>query len=111
MEINDTPSHGKGVFATIPYKAGDLVFILSGPIHDHPTRETIHIGNDRHIYDEYGKFINHSFVPTIRIEGERVVAATDIFIGDELCFNYNETELKMSSPFYVDDVLVGGKNE
>lgn len=110
MEIqNSKIANGKGLFATKEYKQGEIVFILSGKIYDYPMRETIHIGNNKHIYDEFGIFINHSFTPTISIDGVNVIAALDICAGDELAFNYNETEIQMSSPFYVDNILVTGK--
>ena len=110
MEIqNSTTAEGKGLFATKEYKRGEIVFTLSGPLYDSPIRETIHIGNNIHIYDEFGKYINHSFTPTIYIENVNVIALLDIFVGDELVFNYNETEINMSSPFYVNNILVSGK--
>ena len=51
MEIqNSTIVNGKGVFVQMHHKKGDIVFVLSGKIYDEPTRETIHIGNNKHIY-------------------------------------------------------------
>jgi hypothetical protein len=32
----------------------------------------------------------------------------DIEIDDELFFNYNDTEINMANPFYVNDILVCG---
>ncbi len=49
------------------YTKGERVHTLIGEIYDKPTRETICIGYDRHIYDNYGIFINHSFNPNIYI--------------------------------------------
>lgn len=110
MEVrNSTNVEGLGLFTTDSYKAGDLVYTLSGKIYDYPMRETIHIGGNKHIYDEYGIFINHSFTPNIRIDGLHVVALKDINVGDELVFNYNDNEIDMANPFYVGDVLVSGK--
>jgi hypothetical protein len=110
MEVqNSKTATGKGLFATKEYKIGEIVFILSGKLYDSPIRETIHIGNNTHIYDEFGIFINHSFTPNISINYLNVIALVDIFVGDELVFNYNETEIHMNSPFYVDNILVSGK--
>jgi len=110
MEIrNNNIVCGKGLYATKSYQSGEIVFVLTGNICDSPTRETIHIGNNKHIYDENGIFINHSFCPSTRIDSTNVVALHDIQIDDEITFNYNDSEIKMASPFYVDKVLVCGK--
>ena len=108
MEIKEGKT-GKGLFATKNYSKGDIVHTLIGEIFDHPTRESIHIGNNKHIYDEYGIFINHSFTPNILIDGYSMVALSDIQTNDELTFNYNDTEINMANPFTIDDILVNGK--
>lgn len=75
-----------------------------------PGRETVHIGNNSHILDsKYGVFLNHSFNPTCRIESRNVVANVDIKVGDEITFNYNETELEVADPFWSDGKYVCGQ--
>lgn len=112
MEIKNSKTTGeKGLFATKNYLKGEVIHVLSGKIYDKPTRETIHIGNNKHIYDEYGIFINHSFEPNIYINGRELVALNNIMAGDEIMFNYNDSEINMSNPFYVNNILVSGKNE
>ena len=65
MEItNSVKNEGKGIILRKTIKKGEIVFILTGEIFDKPTRESIHIGNNKHIYDNHGIFINHSFEPT-----------------------------------------------
>ena len=109
MEIKDSQITGeKGLFSTKTYKKGEIIYILSGEIFDKPTRETIHIGNNQHIYDKYGIYINHSFHPNIVVKGTHLIALYDINIGEEILFNYNDTEINMANPFYVDNVLVCG---
>ena len=111
MEVrNATFLNGLGLFVTKSVKKGDIVFVLSGEIFMSPTRETIHIGNDKHIYDELGKYINHSFTPNIYIDNINVVALTDIAANQEIMFNYNDTETVMACPFYADNKLVNGHN-
>jgi hypothetical protein len=110
MEIRDSLTvNGKGVFTTQKYKKDDIIFVLSGQVFTAPTRETIHVGNNVHIYDNFGIFINHSFTPNIYINGTNVTALRDIEIDEELAFNYNHNEINMASPFYVNNVLVNGK--
>jgi len=110
MEITDSKLvDGKGLILRKSVKKGENVFVLSGKIADHPTRESIHIGNNKHIYDEYGIFINHSFDPSVRIESVNVVALKDLHDGDEITFNYNDTEINMADTFHVGDTFVCGK--
>ena len=104
------PPGSKGLYATRTYIKDELVFTLSGEEYENPTRETIHIGNGKHIYDELGIFINHSFNPSTYIDGKNVRALKSIEIDDEITFNYNDNEINMACPFYVDDVLVCGEN-
>ena len=110
MEIREGKT-GKGLFAIKNYSKGEIVHTLTGEIFDHPTRESIHVGNNKHIYDEYGIFINHSFTPNIFIDGYLMVALHDIQANDELTFNYNDTEVNMANPFTVNNILVKGKNQ
>lgn len=110
MEIRNSVITGeKGLFSTKKYKKNELVYILSGDIYDKPSRETIHIGNNKHIYDKYGIYINHSFNPNIKIDGCNVIAVCDINIDEELFFNYNDSEINMAVPFYVNNIYVCGK--
>jgi hypothetical protein len=100
-----------GLFSTKDIKCGEVVYTLSGTVLDHPERESIHVGNNVHIVDPNGSFMNHSFTPSTKICGYNVVAVVDIRGGDELTFNYNESELLMSCPFEVDGVMVTGSSD
>ena len=112
MEIkNIGNSSEKGLFATKKYRKGERVHTLIGEIYDKPTRETIRIGYGRHIYDNYGIFINHSFNPNIYIYYKDIFALHDINIDDELVFNYNENEGTLLNPFYVNGIIVCGNSE
>ena len=110
MEItNSNLVDGKGLILRKSVKKGEIVFTLSGKMLDHPTRESIHVGDNKHIYDENGIFINHSFEPTVYIDGYNVVALIDLNDGDEITFNYNDNEINMANTFYVGNILVCGK--
>lgn len=112
MEItNSNLVDGKGLILRKSVKKGEIVFTLSGKMLDHPTRESIHIGDNKHIYDENGIFINHSFEPTVRIDGYNVVALMDLNDGDEITFNYNDSEINMANTFQMGDVLVCGQSQ
>lgn len=112
MEIRECKRvDGKGLYSTKEYNVGDVVRVLVGEVYNEPTRDTIHIGNDKHIYDAYGIYINHSFTPNISIVGNRMIAISDIGPDDELTFNYNESELPMAAPFEVDGIMVCGSDD
>lgn len=98
-----------GLFSMKNFNVGDTVFVLDGQVVSNPTRESIHIGNNIHIHDIYGAYINHSFDPSCKIEGKFVIAIKQILIGDEITFNYNESEINMASPFIVNGIEVKGK--
>ena len=100
---------GLGLFATKQYPKGDIIFVLKGEETNYPTRESIYVGNNTHVLDQMGQFINHSFEPTTQIQGYNIVALVDVNINDEITFNYNENELIMACPFTVNGQSVCGK--
>jgi hypothetical protein len=108
MEVREN-NIGKGLYATKKYLKDEIIHKLSGKIYDNPTRETIYIGNNKHIYDEYGIFINHSFTPTVYICETNVIALIDINENDEITFNYNDNEINMACPFTINGIAVCGK--
>ena len=98
MEIKHDNFYSRLV-ATTSYQSGEVVRILEGTIVKSPTRTSIEIDTNKHIEDEYGIYMNHSFTPTCIIHNGSVVACQAIQPGDELTFNYNESETSMSHPF------------
>lgn len=100
---------GKELCCSIHVKEGEKVFELCGTMLIFPTRESIYIGNDIHIVDKMGAFMNHSFDPNCKIDSLNVVAIKPIIPGDALTFNYNENEIKMARPFVCDGIIVKGK--
>ncbi len=100
-----------GVYADKSYKLGDTVLTMYGNFMNTPTRKSIHIGDNMHLVDEFGQYINHSFDPNVRIEGNKLIAIKDINMYDEITFNYNDSELEMACPFEDDGILVCGKKK
>ena len=89
-----------GVFALVDCDIGTVVRnLLVDDVADRPTRTSIHIGNGRHVEDAIGIYINHSCTPSCKIVGSSVIAIDKLKKGDEITFNYNESELVVSSPF------------
>ena len=103
--------NGKGVYSTSYYKKGDIVHILNGEIKHIPSKYTIEISKDTHILDDLGKYINHSFSPNVKVSNTNIIAISDIKLGEEICYNYNESESVMANPFYCDGQFVSGKND
>jgi hypothetical protein len=111
MEVKlNTKLNEEGLYATTSYKRNKIVFTLSGEEFDKPTRETIHVGNNKHVYDKRGIYMNHNSNPTTFIDGYDVVALVDIESGMELTFDYNESEINMACPFVADGIMVKGKS-
>jgi hypothetical protein len=73
----------KGLFSIKKYTKNEIVFVLSGIEYDNPTRETIYVGNNKHVYDEFGQFMNHSFDPNTYIQNYNVVAIKNINENDD----------------------------
>ena len=53
--------------------------------------------------DAYALYLNHSFTPNLRLEERRMFALRDITVGEELTFNYLDTESGIASPFVCHD--------
>ena len=100
---------GLGLFVESNFNKNDVIFILEGKINDVPSRESIHIGNNKHIIDKWGTYMNHSFTPNTKIVGKLVIAIQDIKTDSEITFNYNDSEINMACPFEVDNIVVCGK--
>ena len=76
-----------------------IVLKLSGEILPYPTRTSIQISETEHIEDSLGQYINHSCKPSCKVENGCIVSIKNINPGSSITFNYNETEVSMSSPF------------
>ena len=87
------------LYSTKSYLKGDIIHVLEGNIVSKPTRTSIEIGKNKHIEDNYGKYMNHSFTPNCKIENCKIIALCDIHTDEELTFNYNENETNMAYPF------------
>jgi hypothetical protein len=97
-----------GLFTNKNYQPGEIVHQLQGKLVLKPDKESIHIGNNLHVIDKYGKFINHSFEPNTRIENNKVVAIKSISKNEEITFNYNDSGASIEEPFEVDGQIVCG---
>ena len=102
--------NGKALFSLNKYDENEIILTFKGEIKNFPCKYSIEIGENKHILDPYGIYINHSFEPNCKILEGKMVSIKKINIGDELHFNYNENETNMACPFKIDDLVVSGKN-
>lgn len=102
--------NGKGLFLNKTVKKHEVVYTLDGPIKDVPDKYSIEIGKNQHMTDPYGIYMNHSFDPSVMINGRDVVALRYLGDNDEICFNYNKNESLMACPFETDYGMVKGIN-
>ena len=104
-----------GVFAKENFLLGELVYDLTrSKTVKTPTRTSIQVGEESHIEDEVGQYINHSCSPTCEITNYGVRALRDIKVNDEITFNYNSSEDTLANPFECSccgKMITGRKNE
>lgn len=103
MEIITNEDDTCKLVASKIYYQNDIIRVLKGEEYDKPSRTTIEVDTNKHIDDEFGIYINHSFTPSTRIEKGCVVADKYIQEGEEITFNYNISETKMATPFVDSD--------
>lgn len=105
MYIDDAGAKGLGIFASKPFDAGELVFIINGKI-----RYVYFADNDCYLYPDWFAIaentwvdmeepfvkINHSCEPNVGIDRDRLfVALRNIAPGDEILLDYSTTEDEM----------------
>ena len=78
---------------------GKIIYVLTGNIINKPTRTSIQIANNYHIEDSFGRYINHSCDPNIKVIGTNLISIKEIKNGDSITFNYNDSEDAISYPF------------
>ena len=99
MKIIKKSNNFHGLFSDTSYSKNDIIHELCGSIYDKPSRTTIEIGINKHIDDDFGIYMNHSFAPNCIIKDECIIACKDILEEEELTFDYNASETSMSCPF------------
>lgn len=93
-----------GLFSTSLYEVGDVVLSIEGEIIDKPSRTTIQIVPNKHVdVDAPAKFINHSCNANCEVRGMELIAIKKINIGDEITFNYQNSEDILANPFICND--------
>lgn len=94
----------RGVITTTDIKKGNLVHKLKKLVYlKEPTRTSIQVGSEQHIEDTLGRYINHNCNPNTKITRDnrniKLVAIKNILKTQEITFDYNSTEWKLTYPF------------
>ena len=67
------------IFISKPAYKGEVIYTLSDKEKSgEKTRTSIHIGNDFHVEDDLGRYINHSCNPTCKICGVNVILIKNV---------------------------------
>ena len=104
--VRESPIHGRGLFASAPFEAGEIVCVKGGAIFTRPALQPalgaaeIQIAEDlfigpRNAAEREGSMIfsNHSCQPNIGVQGQIVfVAMRAIAAGEELTHDWATTD-------------------
>ena len=115
MVIKILPGNHKGIFSTEPYEIGQWIYTFNPHYIEQPTRTSIQYNNKhfkdemeqyKHFEDDMGQYLNHHCEPNTVIvsdvsddRGIHLIAIDIINKDDEITFDYNTTESKLTNPF------------
>jgi|UPI000698F023 hypothetical protein len=107
LEIRPTPDRGTAAFVTRTVPVGELLGTLTGP--QMPARGRYTIERDGNHYEPGVpvRYVNHSCEPNARWEGHELRVLRPLEAGDEVTFDYTETESDFAAPFLCQ---CGGEN-
>lgn len=96
VEIRESAQHGRGVFARVPLKRGEVILQFKGPqlTRAQLTAQMYHLQIDEDAYlgpsGEADDYVNHSCMPNAGFDGQlRLVALRDIAVGEEITWDYS----------------------
>ena len=94
----------KGLFAKNKFVKNELVTIIEGNKISKPSRTSLQVGFNEHIDVESPiMYINHKCDANIRLKKNTFVAIREIEEGEEIVFNYNDSEEVLRNPFVCRD--------
>ncbi len=97
-------AHGeRATYARFAFSPGELVYTVRGKATPERTRGSIEVGPAQPVEDPYALYLNHSFRPNLGLEKRHMFALQSSTVGEELTFNYLETESEIASPFVCHD--------
>ncbi len=95
IEVRESSIHGRGLFATRNFEAGELIGTYEG---SRATENGIYVlwveDFDGSFYGVHGenelRYLNHSSKPNADFDDELLYASLCIKAGEEICFHYGE---------------------
>lgn len=98
-------SFGRVAVASRPIGKNLLIRVMNGYIVPYPTQTSIRLGEERHMEDNIGKFINHSCTPTLRVDDRSPTlwSVKNLLPNMPLTINYLENEKPITTPFVCND--------
>ena len=115
LKIYFIKGKNKGVFSTKNYEIGQMIYTFEPYYIEQPTRTSIQ-HEDKHFEDDIGMYLNHHCEPNSCIvsdkRGIHLLAIDIIKKNNEITFDYNSTEDKISHPFRCNchGKLINGKD-
>ncbi len=99
LEARPTPERGMATFVTRDVNPGELLGTLTGSRLTERTRYTIERDGRHHEPEGPLRYLNHSCAPTARWSGRDLRALRSLREGEEVTFDYTETESAFAAPF------------
>ncbi len=95
IEVRESPIHGRGLFATRAFEAGELIGTYEGARATENGTYVLWVEDvDGSFYGVHGenelRYLNHSSDPNADFDDELLYAARCIDVGEEICFHYGE---------------------
>ena len=102
VRVEQVADLGFCVLSESQISEGDLILRLVGEEVPIPNRYSVFVADEQLHIDPTNecRFLNHSCRPNARFSGRDLLAAYPIEIGEQICFDYRETELYLHEPFY-----------
>ena len=102
LVIHFVNGKNKGVFSTKRYEIGQMIYTFEPYYIEQPTQTSIQY-EDKHFEDDIGMYLNHNCEPNSCIisdkKGMHLLAMNIIKKNNEITFDYNSTEDKITHPF------------
>ena len=102
LQIHFVDGKNRGVFSTKHYEIGQMIYTFEPYYTEHPTRTSIQY-EDKHFEDDIGMYLNHHCEPNSCIvsdkRGIHMFAMDIIKKNEEITFDYNTTESRITYPF------------
>ena len=92
--VDDSPIHGKGLFARCYIGAGELIGVLDGVLTSTDGEHVLWINEDNGFHVKCDlRYINHSDEPNaVYFDTLEVCALTDIAPGEEITHDYTDSQ-------------------